>query len=157
MAMAIARKMTAAAVAAIMVLALGLMAGCSGSGAGPKALSAEGSFEIEGGSVQLDEGVLTVSLDAQPSTGYTWMMTIDGDSVEMRSDNFTPDITDGNEDPAAAKGTQDFVFVGMEPGQSTIKLEYKEPWNEQADPQQTVILDATADAEDAITDVTMVE
>ncbi len=138
--------------AAAMAALLGLAA-CTGESPQAKtAVSGNGSFALDGGSVEVQDDQLRVSLDANPTTGYTWMMRLDGDALELAGDEFlNGQSTDGSRAVVGSGGTQQFTFQGLAPGEATVTLEYERPW-EEADPEKMVVLQVTVGDDGIIAD-----
>lgn len=130
--------------AAVAVAALLGLAACTGESPQAKtAVSGNGSFALDGGSVEVQDNQLRVSLDANPTTGYTWMMRIDGDALELAGDEFLDGRSaEESRTVVGSGGTQRFTFQGLAPGEATVTLEYERPW-EEADPEKTVVLQVT--------------
>ncbi len=139
--------------AAVAMAALLGLAACTGESPQAKtAVSGNGSFALEGGSVEVQDAQLRVSLDANPTTGYTWMMRIDGDALELAGDEFlSGQRADGSQAVVGSGGTQQFTFQGLAPGEATVTLEYERPW-EEADPDKTVVLQVTVGEDGVIAD-----
>ncbi len=108
--------------AGILTLAL-LVAGCSGSGG---AATIDLTTTDDGSAVQAAVGDrIVISLDANPTTGYTWQVApgLDGSVVEFVSEAY-------QQDPAAygavgVGGTDVLTFEAVGEGTTTIVLAYQ--------------------------------
>ena len=84
--------------------------------------------------VELQEGqTLSVSLEGNPTTGYTWE-TLEIDEQVLRQIGqpaFTP-----ASDALGAPGTQVIRFRAVGQGRTTLRLVYHRPW-EDAEPERT--------------------
>jgi len=87
-----------------------------------------------GQSVELDTGQkLTVSLAGNPTTGYSWEVSeIDPAVVELVGE---PDYKTDSK-LIGSGGVYTFVFKGVAPGQSSIKLVYHRSWEEGVAPEE---------------------
>jgi len=74
----------------------------------------------------------TITLDANPTTGYKWQL----------SDNLTESIVKlvkseyvaPETDMVGAGGKEVWTFKGVKPGETTINLEYVRPWETGVEP-----------------------
>ena len=87
-----------------------------------------------GQSVELEAGQkLTVSLAGNPTTGYSWEVSeIDPAVVELVGE---PDYQ-SDSDLIGSGGVYTFVFKGVAPGQSSIKLVYHRSWETDVEPEK---------------------
>ncbi len=91
-----------------------------------------------GRSIELQVGqVLAFTLDANPSTGYSWEMTkIDQKILQQIGEaEFTPDST-----LPGAGGQQVFRFKAVSAGQTALNLIYHRTWEKDVAPLQTFSL-----------------
>lgn len=139
---------------AVLAMACVALAACGGTSAEqPKILDGSGSYEVDGGTVELTDGKVKVSLEANPSTGYTWMLETGSDLVQLESEEFVSNTRSDKPDPAADQsGTQVFTFTGDREGTESIMLTYEEPWSAK-DPEKTVNLQVAVGSDGAITRV----
>jgi len=84
-------------------------------------------------------GTVTVSLESNPSTGYTWDVKSPG-PLQLRGE---PAFEAGGEAKAVgAAGTQVFTFEAPKAGTGTLTLTYQRPW-ESKQPEKTWSVDVT--------------
>jgi predicted secreted protein len=88
--------------------------------------------------------VFTVTLESNPSTGYRWEWVDHQDSIveQMGEAQFTPRET-GDPPLVGAGGWESFDFKAVHPGQMTLKLVYRRPWEEGVEPLKTFSLQVT--------------
>ncbi len=114
----------------ILMLGVILILAFSCARAGGRTLSARDDQE----QVELQEGqTLSVSLEGNPTTGYTWE-TVEVDEQVLRQIGepaFTP-----ASDAVGAPGTQVIRFRAVDQGRTTLRLVYHRPW-EDAEPERT--------------------
>lgn len=68
-----------------------------------------------------------ITLDANPSTGYSWEATYDENYIKMRSKDF---VSDG--DGLGAGGKEVFTFAPIKAGETMITMGYGRPWESKA-------------------------
>jgi len=126
-----------------LVALLAPIAGCdlldwlTSGGAGGINLSADDN----GRTVPLSVGQLVViSLDANPSTGYTWEIKGLNQAVvqQVGEMEFKP-----SSELAGAPGTAIFRFKAVSPGQTTLTLIYHRPWEQNVPPAKTFSIQLT--------------
>ena len=88
--------------------------------------------------------VFTVTLESNPSTGYRWEWVGHQDSIveQMGESQFKPRET-GDPPLVGAGGWESFDFKAVHPGQMTLKLVYRRPWEEGVEPLKTFSLQVT--------------
>jgi predicted secreted protein len=88
--------------------------------------------------------VFTVTLESNPSTGYRWEWVDHQDSIveQMGEAQFKPRET-GDPPLVGAGGWESFDFKAVHPGQMTLKLVYRRPWEEGVEPLKTFSLQVT--------------
>ncbi len=88
--------------------------------------------------------VFTVTLESNPSTGYRWEWVDHQDSTveQMGEAQFKPRET-GDPPLVGAGGWESFDFKAVHPGQMTLKLVYRRPWEEGVEPLKTFLLQVT--------------
>jgi len=87
-----------------------------------------------GSQVELNAGqTLIVSLEGNPTTGYTWEAAELDEQVlqQVGETEFKPDS-----DAIGAGGVQTLRFETMNSGQTTLKLVYHRPWEEDVEPAE---------------------
>lgn len=84
-------------------------------------------------------GTVTVSLESNPSTGYTWDVKSAG-PLQLKGE---PTFEAGGEAKAVgAAGVQIFTFDAPKAGTGTLTLTYQRPW-ESKQPEKTWSVDVT--------------
>ncbi len=88
--------------------------------------------------------VFTVTLESNPSTGYRWEWVDHQDSIveQMGEAQFKPRAT-GDPPLVGAGGWESFDFQAVHPGQMTLKLVYRRPWEEGVEPLKSFSLQVT--------------
>ncbi len=93
----------------------------------------------DGGQVGLEVGqILTVTLDANPTTGYGWEQVADQESIleQIGEPEFKP--SDTGEPPVVGAGGWEILrFEATGAGQMTLQLVYHRSWEEDVEPLQT--------------------
>lgn len=92
----------------------------------PQEVSVDASYS--GKEVELGVGgSLTVALESNPSTGYEWELTEVGDeTVLQKVDQRYEPPEDGG--MVGAPGKEIWTFKALKKGQSSISMEYSQPW-----------------------------
>ncbi len=75
--------------------------------------------------VQADE--LTVALDSNATTGYSWTYEINGSAIFFKSNSYVADENPGG--LVGAGGTEIFVFKGIGSGEVTLVMTYAQSWS----------------------------
>ena len=120
------QRALAGVLAALVLLAAGLSA-CAVTGA-------EGNAQ-KGDNIQTAVNeTFEVSLDSNPTTGYSWQADFDEAYLELVDQTFEP-----SSELLGAGGTETLVFTALKAGETTLTLEYKRPW-EQKDPARAQVL-----------------
>ena len=127
--------------AATLALAAGALFGCSTSTTGGTILGTNATADFSG-------NTLTITLPSNPTTGYAWSYTVEGDNLENTADSYAADETANN--VSGAGGTQVYVFAATGAGDATINLDYARSWEESADDLHYVVK-ITADGSSNIT------
>jgi inhibitor of cysteine peptidase len=131
------RAIAGAVVAVLLGVVIGLgAAGCSESRAmvGP---------EDSGTSVRVGIGqVLEVSLESNPSTGYSWQVV---EVPEFLTQTGEPEFqTEASGDVVGAGGTETLRFTADGSGTGTLRLEYRRPWESDTPAREVYELEVTA-------------
>jgi C1A family cysteine protease/predicted secreted protein len=96
-----------------------------------------------GREIELGEGqLLVVRLQASPSTGYSWQVSEPGIEPILQqagAAEFQPES-----ELLGAPGIQILRFEGVRDGDSTLMLEYRRPWEAEAEPAGTFSLQVRA-------------
>ena len=132
------------------VLALALVLALVGSVAGASAADGPGVIavdaEVNGGQVELSQGeLLTVRLEANPSTGFQWEIgRINGKAVvQVGETEFLPPQIPEGVDPmqwVGAPQTQILRFAAISADTSALRLVYHRPWETSVMPERTFSL-----------------
>jgi inhibitor of cysteine peptidase len=73
---------------------------------------------------------LVVSLPSNPTTGYAWAVTqLDESILENTADQYTPDLVPPGW--TGGGGTHVWEFTGRAAGTTTLRLEERQPWEEE--------------------------
>ena len=77
-----------------------------------------------------------IDLVGNPTTGYTWTATVENPEIVSQSDKKY------QANPLAAglagvPGTETLTFIPSAPGQTTLTVEYRRPWESQEAPAKT--------------------
>ena len=85
---------------------------------------------------------LVVTLASNPSTGYTWSFQLTREGVIAANgseyDPTEPQIP-------GSGGRERFRFIAVESGQTTLRFEYRRPWETDTPPAQTVTYDVVVE------------
>jgi len=99
-------------------------------------------WEEYDGQVTLEVGQrFTVTLESNPSTGYRWEWVDSQESIleQIGEAEFKPRET-GDPPLVGAGGWEIFTFEAVSPGQMTLELVYRRPWEEGMEPLKTFSL-----------------
>ena len=99
----------------ITLAALCLISGCSSAKARNDANAINTSIGSE----------FTITLDSNPSTGYSWQENIDETMLVLVGKSYEGK---GQEGIVGAGGIETFTFKALKKGQTTITLNYRQPW-----------------------------
>jgi inhibitor of cysteine peptidase len=81
----------------------------------------------------------SISLDSNPSTGYTWDALYDPEYLKLMSEVYVPDESGSDPPVVGVGGNEVFTFEALKTGQSTINFNYHPAWNDE--PVDTVEYD----------------
>jgi inhibitor of cysteine peptidase len=72
----------------------------------------------------------TISLEANPTTGYTWDADYDAHFLQLKEKKFKFLAPQGPESvrPLGSPGKAVFTFIPIKTGQTAIKMLYRRPW-----------------------------
>jgi inhibitor of cysteine peptidase len=117
-----------------MLVTLTLATGCS-----PQQQEVKAGIDDDGREMQLKKGqTLVVTLEANPTTGYSWEVAEPLDEQVLRQ---TGEAEFKAESEAlGAGGVQILRFEAVNAGQITLKLVYHRPWEEGVEPLETYSL-----------------
>jgi inhibitor of cysteine peptidase len=101
-----------------------------------------------GHNVELTAGqVLEVSLESNRSTGYSWTRTDESAVLQTAGEaKYTPAGAaegDGQAAPPGSPGTETWRFLAASPGQATLRLAYRRPFEKEAPPAREYTLNVT--------------
>ncbi len=88
-------------------------------------------------------GLLTITLESNPSTGFQWELTgiSDPTVLELVGHEFiAPEATDDEIPIVGAPGTEVWNFRALRVGRSTIFMEYSQPWEGGTKATQTFVV-----------------
>jgi inhibitor of cysteine peptidase len=97
----------------------------------------------DGTTQQLKKGeVMAISLESNPSTGYSWYATISDPAVlvQMGDPQYQAPASNSGTQVVGAAGTQTFFFQAAETGTTTLTLDYKRGFETNVAPEQTVVI-----------------
>ena len=76
----------------------------------------------------------SIALDANPTAGYEWHATVDGDAVELKGGSLTPSTT-----AIGATAGQAFDLLAKRAGKAHVSLELARSWEKS--PIETIRFD----------------
>jgi inhibitor of cysteine peptidase len=95
----------------------------------------------DGSTQQLKIGeVLSVSLESNPSTGYSWFATISNPAVLVQMGEPQYQAPSSSTPIVGAAGTQIFFFQAAETGTATLTLDYLRSFESGVAPEKTVTI-----------------
>lgn len=105
------------------------------------------TFKDNGASVTLKPGdVLSIALDSNPTTGYTWKVSQNDDKVLLPLGE--PQFSLGGKEPMpGAGGTETFQFKALDKGKTTLTLLYTRPWETNVTPMPNETFSVTVTVE----------
>jgi len=123
-------------VAAILLLGILLVSGFA-CGSTPTELCVNAS--CSGHEVKVAAGgSVTVTLDSNASTGFSWALVENSDESVLQEAGHEYVASETSGTPVPGKGGEEvWVFTALKGGTSTISMEYKQPWDEDAEPADT--------------------
>jgi inhibitor of cysteine peptidase len=129
----------------LVVLLMGMLLTLAGCGASNEVSAGAMSEEVPlaakdgGGQVEVNVGqVLVLTLESNPTTGYSWQVVEAGDSVLRQTGE--PEFKAASElDPPllGAGGVEVFRFEAVGAGETRLELVYHRPWEEGVEPLET--------------------
>jgi inhibitor of cysteine peptidase len=112
----------------VVLLVLGLAAGCGSSG------QVELTEPDDGRQIEMKKGqTLVVSLESNPSTGYSWERAPNEDGILQQAGE--PEFREGRPGVVGAPGQQVFRFQAAATGTAKLDLVYHRPWEQEAKPE----------------------
>lgn len=137
--------------AAFAVVAAFALTACGGAGNAPE----PGKLTLgDYGVAEYNGNVMTISLESNPSTGYEWMVDIDGDTAQVTISDFAAAEEDGKEPVTGAPGTQLIVVQTSGEGTSTVALTYSRSW-EPSDDDAKIAISVTTDKDGNIVEAAL--
>ena len=105
----------------------------------PAPLNVDDSYS--GGQVELSVGQsLVVTLESNASTGYSWSLAQNSDETVLNktgNEYISPQTTGPI---VGAPGKEEWTFLALKEGTSSISMEYKRPWEKDTPPARTFSL-----------------
>jgi inhibitor of cysteine peptidase len=124
----------------VLILTLGTAMMAAISGCSPQTAPTLG-VEDNGREITLQKGqTLTIKLEANPTTGYSWEFVGSEEAVlrQVGEPEFEADS-----DLLGAPGTQTLRFEAVEAGQTELRLVYRRPWETDVEPVETFTVQVT--------------
>lgn len=123
------------------VLTSAVLAGCSGASNGIQ-LGADDN----GTRVKMKKGqTLVVSLESNPTTGYSWQMVPSDDGVLVQVGEAKFEESPRGRDMVGVGGVETLRFQAKETGQTTLELAYRRPWETSEKPIETFSIQVTVE------------
>lgn len=104
----------------------------------------KGTPKVPENGYQINGKQIVVCLTANPSTGYTWEVALDGGSVELTGSYYEEKKIQSSVAIAGAGGLEYFTLTAVKPGETTVTFTYQRTW-ETDPPVRTVTVVLTAD------------
>jgi inhibitor of cysteine peptidase len=101
------------------------------------------SAMADGTTQQLKKGeVMSITLESNPSTGYSWFVTITNSAVlvQMGDPQYQEPASSSNTPIVGAAGTDTFYFQAADTGTTTLTLDYKRGFEANVAPEKTVTI-----------------
>jgi len=103
-----------------------------------------------GCSMAQEQKTATIELEANATTGYTWVYTMSPENViRLVSNEYVPDKT--NEGITGAGGKQVFTFEAIAEGEAELVFSYLREWETGVPPLKTVTYKAVVDKKNNLT------
>lgn len=120
----------------LLLLAMILLTGCFGS----KEIHVNAS--ASNNQIELKKGqTLIVTLKSNPTTGYQWEIIEPGEPVMQQKGKAEFESSETGNRPRSGKGGKEtFRFKTKNRGETTLKLVYHRPWEEEVKPLKTFTL-----------------
>lgn len=96
-------------------------------------------MQLEG----VDTPEMTVTLEANPTTGFTWQVAQEGEAVALTEQDFQPGE---DEEAAGVGGFQPYLVEGKQAGEATLTFTYAQAFDEAAQPANQIVLKLSVDA-----------
>ncbi|MDQ7793642.1 MAG: protease inhibitor I42 family protein [bacterium] len=108
-------------IAALLLVIVGLAVGLGACVARGRPLPADGLVNLVPGQT------ITLTLEANPSTGYAWSVECDGTVVELIRQEY-----ESRSNLPGAPGVESFTFRGVAPGRVDVAFNYRRNWEQEA-------------------------
>jgi inhibitor of cysteine peptidase len=119
-----ADKLIRTAVVMSFFLALAFFSGCGTN-------EAQATQADNGGQITLQSGeVMTVSLDSNPTTGYSWQVLKIDNAILVQEGAPTYEQSPDSEGLVGAGGAETFHFKAVGTGETSLELGYMRPWED---------------------------
>ena len=93
------------------------------------------SDQDDGATVNVDEGnIIELSLESNPTTGFSWAVTTIDESVLMQTGDPT---FESESDGLGSGGIETFQFETVRPGSTTLELAYRRSFEQDVEPAKT--------------------
>ncbi len=104
---------------AVVVLTLGLMAGCVGVK----------TYKDVGENIDISVGQeFIIALGSNPTTGYSWQASYDETMLELVGGESTYEPEETDENVVGGGGTELFRFKALASGEVEVTMTYAQPW-----------------------------
>jgi inhibitor of cysteine peptidase len=118
--------------------------GCATTGQAPPASPPRITVSESGGPVALAVGQeLAVQLESNVTTGYAWELVPPMPDALTVIDPGTYRASSGSESRPGSGGTTSFVVRAARPGNGTLELVYRRPWESGTPPTRAVRVEVT--------------
>lgn len=97
----------------------------------PAPAAPQAQYSIDDADILVEGGAITVSMPGNPTTGYEWTCTANGDNLKIVSDNF--EEPKGTEAKSGAGGLYTFVAEADGTGTTTLEFKYARSWEKSKD------------------------
>lgn len=94
---------------------------------------------IDGEEIKVHPGdTFMISLEENPTTGYSWTCEIEGSAIVLAYDDYKP--SKEKEGLVGTGGLHSFTFRAINEGFSKVTFRYKRPWEEDAIETKSAII-----------------
>jgi inhibitor of cysteine peptidase len=124
-----------------LIIIAGIVGGSvAASGGESKNVAADASYS--GKTIEISAGnSLTVTLDSNPSTGFSWVLKGIGNESVLEQAGHEFKAAPASDPPLlGAGGKEIWTFKALNKGSSTISMEYVRSWEQNVEPQDTFAL-----------------
>ncbi len=80
---------------------------------------------------------LVITLESNKTTGYEWQLAepLDNNMLRFVSSKYAT----GDSDLVGAGGKEEWTFMALKPGRTTVSLKYVRPWEKETPPAKKII------------------